>query len=1456
MKARTRKLLSLLLTLCMVIGLLPGMALTASAAEAALTPATWVSVNGGVTLDSSKPYLVNGRAAASGTLGSDGCTAKFENGTLTLKGYNGGRISSQGSSTARISLTVVVDGANTITSTGGSGITCMYGDLTVKGATANKDTDALAVTSVNACVEAYQGSMTIQNLKELNAASTATNNTAISVMLGDALTISDIGTMKVSIPNIGGGYTAVSNRDGSVSITNVTDLEVYSGGNGIRAAGSSASPDALSITGCETVMLYGGSASSAIEGYQSGVTVNADTVVAIGGRQAVSSSGGDISIVAGNTLYLDGGSSAVYSDSNGTVMVKKGGTPVEDLSGKTVAPAGNGSTGKTPVTLTISETTLTYTGQPASLTVTAATTGETVTGLTYLYAWYDSNQKILGGTAPVDAGSYYVTVHGYNDTYKGSLEKQAITISKIAAPAEYAKTVNANITNGNNLITLPEIPNGMGFGTPVRCDEAGNVWSASDGVTLTPTLSGNLLSVQASGMTADKYYVQVPVNAGSKSNYNGYNIILTLTNLTNKAIFDRCDGSEPALVDVSSDDYTLPDTELYSTEGTSTHPKGAWEAAIGDAKMYGYEFAGWYTAPNGWGTQVSDKNGKNPANSEQNATFTAGTTYYAKWVWTIGSVGAELIDNDYYNVYHIYGVLSTPRTVYTTCLDFTKNAPSDGDGYKWANNTLTLDGVHIQALDSVCGIILPAGSKIEVVSLKNNSYSSFYKHRENNAGPDEPTTDYAGYSKASNIISCGSVDATADVFCLGDLTILSDATNAETGEEVGLGNWLNAKQGGIRTAADGTLTVKNANIDTTRLHADGAITIYDSLIFATNFSSTFTGDRYVRSYNGSVTIQDGWVFTEWLQAATNLSISRKESRIRASFGASAGEKITISNSGYKHPSGSTYNFALDFGDGENALWGLYAKNIEILGSLLNSSAIMTEGTLTVSGGSEVNAHGSGMALPICIYGGGSISNSTVNVTEVDSGSVGIYSTGPLTINRSTVTVTKANAATPTAAILVIAPKTGTGLVLNSSAITVPSGGTVEKMVPTEINDDKTAVWFIVESNRTSIANEVTIVPVSAPSSGGSSTSSGGSSTSSVSNVTLSSSENGSVSVSPKNAATGSTVTVTVKPDAGFVLDKLTVTDGSGNVLTLTDKGNGQYAFTMPAGKVKVNAEFKQETTAPADESFEEKTPVSDPSSGGSSTSSVSNVTLSSSENGSVSVSPKNAATGSTVTVTVKPDAGFVLDKLTVTDGSGNVLTLTDKGNGQYAFTMPAGKVKVNAEFKQETTAPADESFEEMTTMFNADQLSGLMAGGILGIFLGGMFVLQIALEILQIIGGWKVFNKFGEPGWKAIIPFYNFYVEYKYTWKPMMALPVFILGIGGGIAMQCVAEGSALQMIFSLAFLVGWILSLVGFHKLSKAFGKGIGFTIGMVLLPGIFRIILGFGKAQYVGNSSVTEQK
>ena len=71
-------------------------------------------------------------------------------------------------------------------------------------------------------------------------------------------------------------------------------------------------------------------------------------------------------------------------------------------------------------------------------------------------------------------------------------------------------------------------------------------------------------------------------------------------------------------------------------------------------------------------------------------------------------------------------------------------------------------------------------------------------------------------------------------------------------------------------------------------------------------------------------------------------------------------------------------------------------------------------------------------------------------------------------------------------------------------------------------------------------------------------------------------ENGTVTVSTKNATSGSTVTITVKPDDSFKLDELTVIDKNGNELKLTDKGNGKYTFTMPASKVEINAAFVKE----------------------------------------------------------------------------------------------------------------------------------------------------------------------------------------------------------------------------------------------------------------------------------------
>ena len=140
-------------------------------------------------------------------------------------------------------------------------------------------------------------------------------------------------------------------------------------------------------------------------------------------------------------------------------------------------------------------------------------------------------------------------------------------------------------------------------------------------------------------------------------------------------------------------------------------------------------------------------------------------------------------------------------------------------------------------------------------------------------------------------------------------------------------------------------------------------------------------------------------------------------------------------------------------------------------------------------------------------------------------------------------------------------------------------------------------------------------------------------------------------------------TATVSRTVKFTLDKNrhvftgSIKAGSYTTVTATDTEPVEYTFTY-----------------------------SRPSSGSSSSDPTYAVSApSKTENGSVTVSPKSASKGDTVTVTVKPDSGYVLETLTVTDKNGNELTLKDKGNGKYTFTMPAGKVEVKATFMEDNS---------------------------------------------------------------------------------------------------------------------------------------------------------------------------
>src|SRR5258707_8510753 len=103
-------------------------------------------------------------------------------------------------------------------------------------------------------------------------------------------------------------------------------------------------------------------------------------------------------------------------------------------------------------------------------------------------------------------------------------------------------------------------------------------------------------------------------------------------------------------------------------------------------------------------------------------------------------------------------------------------------------------------------------------------------------------------------------------------------------------------------------------------------------------------------------------------------------------------------------------------------------------------------------------------------------------------------------------------------------------------------------------------------------------------------------------------------------------------------------------------------------------------------------------------------------------------------------------------------------------------------------------------------------------------IFGLLIALLLIVAMWKVFTKAGQPGWASIIPIYNLYVWCKIVGRPWW------------------------WILLMLIPFVNLIIAIILLIDLAKSFGKGVGFGIGLLLLPFIFFPILGFGSAQYQG--------
>lgn len=108
--------------------------------------------------------------------------------------------------------------------------------------------------------------------------------------------------------------------------------------------------------------------------------------------------------------------------------------------------------------------------------------------------------------------------------------------------------------------------------------------------------------------------------------------------------------------------------------------------------------------------------------------------------------------------------------------------------------------------------------------------------------------------------------------------------------------------------------------------------------------------------------------------------------------------------------------------------------------------------------------------------------------------------------------------------------------------------------------------------------------------------------------------------------------------------------------------------------------------------------------------------------------------------------------------------------------------------------------------------------------LGVVALVYLAFIVLFVAAGWKIYAKAGQPGWSALIPIYNMVVFLKIVGRPLW------------------------WILLCFIPLVNLIVCIVLANDLAKKFGKGIGFTLGLIFLAPIFYLILAFGDAQYEG--------
>lgn len=135
-----------------------------------------------------------------------------------------------------------------------------------------------------------------------------------------------------------------------------------------------------------------------------------------------------------------------------------------------------------------------------------------------------------------------------------------------------------------------------------------------------------------------------------------------------------------------------------------------------------------------------------------------------------------------------------------------------------------------------------------------------------------------------------------------------------------------------------------------------------------------------------------------------------------------------------------------------------------------------------------------------------------------------------------------------------------------------------------------------------------------------------------------------------------------------------------------------------------------------------------------------------------------------------------------------------------------------------------------------------------GVLAGVLATLLLVWVVCTVIANVHIFQKAGEGGWKSFVPIYRHYVTYKICWKPLWFW-VSALLLAASVALGCVPHNAVLDVLAIVVTVAAFLVRLAKLYHLSRAFGHGVPFTLGLLFLQPIFILVLGLGGSRYQGN-------